>query len=95
MACGVPVDPAALTVVLAAHLEAADEPLKFDGDHVSQLLWYEVLEFCTDSGIQLPSGCAAALHAVLAVLVQQEQLGDADVVELFRPFDELGGLAVA
>ena len=94
MANGVPVDPTALTVVLAAHLDVAGEPLEFTPEHVAALLWHEVAGFCDDIGVGLPPGSAAALHALLAVLVRTDRI-DGDRGALFAPFHELGSLAVA
>lgn len=67
MANGVPVRPSALCVVLAAHLDLAETPLRFTAAHVEELLWCGLSEFCEDVGFEMPAGCPEALHAVLAV----------------------------
>lgn len=66
MANGVPVRPAALCAVLAAHNDVADAPLTFTAEHIEELLWYGVNDYCEDIGLVIPVGCAEALHAVLA-----------------------------
>lgn len=76
MANGVPVNPSALTVVLAAHLDLADGPMRFTASHVEELLWFGVAEFCEDFGYEMPAGCPEAFHAVLAVACGQELLDD-------------------
>ncbi len=65
MANGVPVRPAALCAVLAAHVDLAVSPLTFTAAHIQELLWCGVSEFCEDVGLILPHGCPEALHAVL------------------------------
>lgn len=96
MASGVPVDPGAVTVVLAAHLDRAAEPLQFTPEHVAELLWYGIIRYCDDVGIGVPPGSPLALHALLAVLVGSGRLSAAvSPGPLFEPFDELGSLAAA
>lgn len=89
MANGVPVRPAALCAVLAAHVDLADSPLTFTAAHVQELLWCGVSEFCEDVGLIMPDGCAEALHAVLAVanaqgLFDEESDSTAAVFGAFR-----------
>ena len=96
LADGVPVDPAALTVVLAAHLDSADVALEFTSEHVAELLWFAIIGFCDDCDIAVPDGCTRALHALLATLVRSGQLAAGTSARpLFAPFDELGSLAAA
>lgn len=89
MANGVPVRPAALCAVLAAHCDLADAPLTFTAEHVEELLWFGVNEYCEDVGLELPEGCREALHAVLAAASALALFGDdsdpvADVFGVFR-----------
>lgn len=91
MANGVPVRPSALCVVLAAHLDLADSPLRFTTSHVEELLWCGLSEFCEDVGLELPDGCPEALHAVLAAASAQGLLDDESdpVSALFGAFRQL------
>ncbi len=89
MANGVPVRPAALSAVLAAHVDLADSPLTFTAAHVQELLWCGVSEFCEDVGFILPDGCPEALHAILAIanaqgLFDPQSDSTAEVFEAFR-----------
>ena len=88
---GVPVDPSALAVVLAAHHSIADEPLAFTGEHVEQLLWFGIHEYCEDLGIVTPSGCFDALHAALATATASSLLArQSDPArQLFSAMDSL------
>jgi hypothetical protein len=71
---GVPVNPWALTVALAAHADRVDDPMLWMVDDVESLLWYAVNEFVTDRDLPTPEGCGAALHALLAVAVRDKVL---------------------
>jgi hypothetical protein len=91
LANGLPVNPAALVVVLSAHEDMAEVPLRFTSVQVEELLWCGVTEFCEDFGLVMPNGCSEALHAVLAVATNSSSL-DAEsdpVTELFGVFHQL------
>lgn len=75
LANGVPVAPAALTVVLSVQDEQSEDPLGFTVAGVEQMLWYGIDAFCEELAIAVPDGCTAALHAVLAAAVRLELLG--------------------
>jgi hypothetical protein len=92
LANGVPVSPAALTVVLSVQDEQSEEPLRFTVDGVEQMLWYGIDAFCEELAIDVPEGCAAALHAVLAAAVRLELLGEQSdaTADLFRAMRGLG-----
>jgi hypothetical protein len=91
LANGLPVNPAALVVVLSAHDDAAEVPLRFTSVHVEELLWCGVTEFCEDFGLVMPDGCPEALHAVLAVATGASSLDiESDpVAALFAVFHQL------
>ena len=91
LANGVPVRPEALAVVLAAHHDLADSALTFTAEHVQELLWFGVSEFCEDLGLELPNGCPEALHAFLAVVCAGELLDEASdsITEVFAAFHQL------
>ncbi len=91
LAEGVPVSPAAVTVVLSAHDDAADRPLCFTAGHVNELLWYGIAEFCEDYGIEMPDGCREALYAILAFGTALDLLDPEsdDEAALFSAFREL------
>ncbi len=91
LAEGVPVSPAALIAVLSAHDDLADRALLFSADHVNELLWCGIAEFCEDFGITMPTGCREALYAVLAFGSALDLLHpDSDSeTELFSAFREL------
>lgn len=72
---GVPVDPTALVVVLSVIDDCATDPLYFCPESVEQLLWCEITSFCAQHEIQVPTGCGAALFAVLAIGSADERLG--------------------
>jgi hypothetical protein len=74
LANGVPVSSPALTVVLSALDEQSDDPLLFTASGLEELLWFGVEHFCEELGIDVPSGCPAALHALLAAAVRLDQL---------------------
>ncbi len=88
---GVPVSPAALVVVLSAHDDMADAPLRFSAEHVQELLWFGLAEFCEDYGIAMPDGCQEALHALLSISVATDVLDtDGDSVgEVFAALRQL------
>jgi len=67
LAEGVPVNPSALAVVLSAHDDLANETLCFSAEHVTELVWCGIADFCDDYGLAMPDGCSEALHAVLAI----------------------------
>lgn len=88
---GVPVSASALVIVLGAHGATSNEPLVFTAEHVEQLLWFAIDDFCEDRDLVVPKGCLEALHAVLATAAtssllssQSDQPG-----ELFRALDGL------
>lgn len=91
LATGNPIDPAALVVVLSAHHATCDSPLRFTSDHVSELLWFGIHEFCEDRDLVVPSDCPVALRAVLSAASQSNALlGGSDApVELFRALEGL------
>jgi hypothetical protein len=91
LANGVPVRPAALAVVLSAHDDLAEACLRFTSEHVNELLWCGIAEFCEDYGIAMPDGCAEALYSVLATASASGILeADSDAVaDLFAAFREL------
>lgn len=91
LASGSPVNPSALVAVLATHYETCDVPLRFTGDHVSELLWFAIHEFCEDRSLIVPTECAAALHAVLDAAATSEVLsrGSDAPTELFRALEGL------
>lgn len=91
MANGVPVRPAALCAVLAAHDDLADTPLTFTAEHVQELLWFGVHEYCEDVGLEVPEGCRDALHAVLAAASAMNLFADDSdpVGEVFGVFHQL------
>jgi len=91
MANGVPVRPSALCVVLAAHDDLADGPLRFTAAHVEELLWCGLSEFCEDVGLEMPGGCPEALHAVLAAASARDLFdgGSDPASELFASFRQL------
>jgi hypothetical protein len=91
LANGLPVNPAALVVVLSAHDEMAEVALRFTSVHVEELLWCGVTEFCEDFGLVMPDGCPEALHAVLAVATRSSSLDvESDPVSaLFAAFHQL------
>ena len=88
---GVPVSPAALVVVLSAHDDMAEAPLRFSAEHVQELLWFGLAEFCEDYGIAMPDGCQEALHALLSISVATDVLDtDGDSVgEVFAALRQL------
>ena len=88
---GVPVSPAALAVVLSAHDDMAVVPMRFTAEHVQELLWFGLTEFCEDYGIAMPEGCQEALHALLSISVATDVLDtDGDSVgEIFAAFRQL------
>ena len=91
MANGVPVRPSALCAVLAAHNDLADAPLTFTAEQVEELLWCGINEYCEDVGLQVPTGCPEALHAVLAAASALE-LFDANsdpIADVFVAFHQL------
>lgn len=91
LAEGVPVSPAAVIAVLSAHDDLADRALLFSADHVNELLWCGIAEFCEDYGIAMPAGCREALYAVLALGSALDLLdpGSDNESELFSAFREL------
>lgn len=91
LAEGIPVNPAALVVVLSAHEDLADEALVFSADHVNELLWFAIAEFCEDFNLVMPDGCSEALHAVLAIGVALDALHPASdpASKLFGAFRQL------
>jgi len=94
MSNGVPVRPSALCAVLAAHADLADSPLTFTADHVQELLWSGVSEFCEDVGLVVPNGCSQALYAVLAV-AKAHGLFDEQSDSTAAVFAAFGELALA
>lgn len=94
MANGLPVRPAALCAVLAAHNDLAESPLCFTTDHVQELMWCGVQEYCDDIGFLVPEGCPQALHAILAVATAHE-LFDDDSDPVGDVFGALGELVAS
>jgi len=94
LADGVPVNPSALVVVLSAHDDLADDSLCFSADHVNELLWCGVADFCADYGLEMPDGCSAALHAVLAIGTALDALNPSSdpPAELFTAFNALAAM---
>lgn len=88
---GNPVSPTALVVVLSAHYESGEAPLQFTSDHISELLWFIIHEFCEDRGFVVPDDCAAALHAALKAASEADSLsGGSDTPsDLFRALEGL------
>lgn len=91
LADGIPVNPAALVAVLSAHHDLVDTALLFSAEHVNELLWFAIAEFCEDFGLVMPDGCSEALHAVLAIGVALEVLASNSdsPAELFGAFHQL------
>lgn len=91
LANGLPVRPSALCAVLAAHDDLAESALRFTAEHVQELLWCGVQEYCDDLGFVVPEGCPQALHAVLAVATAHDLFDDdSDTVgDVFRALGEL------
>ena len=73
---GVPIRPDALVVVLSAHVEMVHDPLVFTNEHVQELLWFGIHEFCEDRSLIVPERCFEALHAVLASATKAEILSE-------------------
>ena len=69
---GLPVDPDALAVLLSTLDECADDPMRINSALIEQLLWFEIAAFCARSQLQVPSGCAAALFAAVAIVMGDE-----------------------
>ncbi len=92
LANGVPVSPAALTVVLSVQDEQSEDPLRFTAEGVEQMLWFGIDAFCEELAIGIPPGCGAALHALLATIVRLELLapGSDPAGELFAAIRGLG-----
>ena len=88
---GVPVRADALAVVLGAHCSLVDEPLAFTGEHVEQLLWFGIDDYCEDEGVITPVGCHQALHAALATAAASSLLSRSadEPRELFDALDSL------
>ena len=91
LAQGVPVRADAICAVLAAHHDLADGPLTFTTDHVEELLWCGVQEYCDDVGLVMPTGCAEALHALLAAAAARDLFDEQSdsVREVFGSFEQL------
>ena len=91
MANGVPVNPAALVAVLAAHDESTGSALTFTAEQIEELLWYGVAEFCEEHEVVMPAGCREALHAVLAVGTETQAFDPASdsPALLFGALDQL------
>jgi|GEM_PF-1845198 len=88
---GIPVAPSALVVVLSAHIDTADSPMRFTAEHVQELLWFGLAEFCEDYHLQVPDGCQEALHALLSIAVATNSLDTASdsVGDVFAAFGQL------
>ncbi|NNC80611.1 MAG: hypothetical protein HKN94_10710 [Acidimicrobiales bacterium] len=71
---GVPINPWALTVLLAAHADRVDDPMVWMVDDVETLLWHAITDFVTERGLRPPEDCGSALHACLAAAVREELL---------------------
>ena len=69
-----PIRPDALVVVLSAHVDMVDDPLVFTNEHVQELLWFGIHEFCEDRSLIVPDQCFEALHAVVATATTGEIL---------------------
>ena len=69
---GLPVDPDALAVLLSTLDECADDPMRIHSALVEQLLWFEIAAFCARNQLEVPSGCAAALFAAVAIAMGDE-----------------------
>lgn len=92
LANGVPVSPAALTVVLSVQDERSELPLCFTAESMEQMIWFGIDEFCAELCIDVPDGCGRALHALLATTVRLELLdpGSDPAGELFAALRGLG-----
>ncbi len=91
LASGAPVNPNALVVVLSAHCESGEEALHFTSDHVSELLWFGIHEFCEDHELEVPAECPEALHSAISAASEMQALSqDSDPPsELFRALEDL------
>lgn len=72
---GISIDADALRVVLATKQATSALPARaFSAPAIWQLMFVDVLTWCRNRQLDVPSGCAAALNAVLFVLHTTERL---------------------
>ncbi|MGI9607112.1 MAG: hypothetical protein ACR2P0_13325 [Acidimicrobiales bacterium] len=91
LSAGSPANPAAVTAVLSAHDDRADQPMRWTRDHVEELLWIGIDDFCREYDLPRPEGCPEALHAILGVATRCKLLapGSDRTCELFGPVRQL------